>query len=209
MTLSSGLVLDLLAAAGRSVPMPDANSEVRSALLHRDEQTRARTLVVEFPPGFCRPVAGRYQAGEEFLVLAGELDLAGRKLVAGDWAWLPPGVLRRNFSSVPGAIVYAWFSAGNEWQASDEELPCPPMRTESLGLGQAAPRSLRSTAAGDGPGASAVLALGTEVVGPAELLDLASFEWRRLAAGESWLTGPGPALVRWPSLPQPVEGNRQ
>lgn len=207
MTFSRGLVLDLLATAGRPVPMPDANSEVRSVLLHLDEQTRARTLAVEFPPGFSRPVPGRYQAGEEVLVLTGELDLAGMTLAAGDWAWLPPGLLRCNLSCSPGAAVYAWFSGRASWQRSDGDAPPgPPARSESLRDGRAQPRPLRAGSTGDGPGSSAVVAAGTEVAGPAELLDLADFEWHRLTGGQRRLAGPGPALVRWPEPPRTAGG---
>lgn len=197
MTLSSGgSIIDLLATAGRSIPMPDANRDVRSVLLHRDAQTRARTLAVDFPAGFARPVAGRYQAGEEILVLSGELNLAGMRLTAGDWAWLPPRLLRRDFSSGPGVVVYAWFAGGNDWQRSAEELPGPPARTQAV-AGQAVPRRLRGDADGDGPGSSAIVAAGEEVTGPAELLDLTTFGWTRIEAGQRQLTGPGAAFVRW------------
>ena len=198
MTLGSGgSVTDLLAKAGRPVPMPDANCEIFSVLLHRDERTRARTLVVRFPAGFSRTAAGRYQAGEELLVLSGELCLAGLRLIAGDWAWLPPRLLRRDLSAEHGALVYAWFSGGNDWEPSEEDYRGPPARTVPVGVIRAEPRKLRGGGVGDGPGSSATVAAGRPVAGPAELLDLSTFAWTRIEADERHVTGPGPAFVRW------------
>jgi hypothetical protein len=193
-----GSIMDLLTVAGRSVPMPAANTAIKSVLLHRDE-SRARTLAVHFPAGFSRPALGRYQAGEELLVLAGALSLAGLRLEAGDWAWLPPELPRTGLSSERGAIVYAWFSAGNDWEACDDSYDGPPARMVPVGLVDPAPRQLRGASAGDGPGSSAIVAAGQEVTGPAELLDIATLAWARIEADEQHRTGPGQALVRWNS----------
>lgn len=196
MTITSGRpITGLLASSGRPVPMPDASSDVRSVLLHRDPVTRARTLAVEFPSGFTRPVAGRYQVGEEVVVLAGELRLTRLPLAAGDWAWLPAGLLREDFSSPGGCLVLAWFSGPADWQrAPREHRQGPPARTEPLGT---RPRPLRGGAAGDGPGRSALVAAGAEVTGPAELLSLADSGWRWLPAGQRQAAGPGLAFARW------------
>ena len=191
-------ILELLAASGRNVPMPGASGPIRSVMLHLDERTRARTLAVEFPAGFARPVAGRYRAGEELLVLSGELELDGMRLEPGDWAWLPPGLLRRRLSSRGGAVVYAWFSAGNDYEPSDRSLPgCPPARSERVGTGDASSRPLRDGGRGDGPGRSAIVSAGEEVTGPADVLMLDSLAWSRLEAGDRVLTGPRSAFVRW------------
>lgn len=199
---SGGSLIDLVAKSGRSVPMPDANSGVRSVMLYRDDRTRARTLTVKFPAGFSRHEAGRYPAAEELLVLSGELDLAGVPVRAGDWGWLPLGVLRRGMSSRSGAVVYAWFSDRPDWERSTEDLPGPPVRTERVGGANATARRLRGGGiAGDEPGSSAIVAPGNEVIGPAELLDLTSYCWTHLGAGERQQTGPGPAFVRWPDPP--------
>jgi hypothetical protein len=196
---SGGSVIDLVAKSGRSVPMPDANSGIRSIMLYRDERTRARTLTVEFPPGFSRQEPGRYPAAEELLVLSGELDLAGVHVRAGDWGWLPHGILRRGMSSSSGAVVYAWFSDTPDWERSNEDLAGPPARTERVGGANATARQLRGVGAvGDEPGCSAIVAPGDEVVGPAELLDLASYSWTYLKSGERQKAGPAPAFVRWP-----------
>src|SRR5258707_13656794 len=125
---SNGSVVDLLAARGRVVPMPDASSEIQSVLLHRDEQTRGRTLTVRFPAGFTRTRPGRYQASEELLVLAGELRMEGLHLRAGDWAWGPPLLLRRDLTAAAGATVYAWFSSSNDWEPDEQDTLGPVAR---------------------------------------------------------------------------------
>jgi hypothetical protein len=193
---SVGSIMDVLATSGRTVPMPDANAPIKSVLLHRDK-SRARTLAVQFPAGFSRPGTGRYEAGEELLVLAGQLNVAGLRLEAGDWAWLPPRLPRSSLSSQRGAIVYAWFSAGNDWQACEDSWTGPPARMIPVGLVHPEPRELRGTSAGDGPGSSAIVAAGQQAAGPAELLDLVTLGWTRIEAGELHQIGPGPALLRW------------
>jgi hypothetical protein len=197
---SVGSIMDVLATSGRPVPMPDANAPIKSVLLHRDK-SRARTLAVQFPAGFSRPGTGRYEAGEELLVLAGELSLAGLRLEAGDWAWLPPRLPRGNLSSKRGAIVYAWSSAGNDWQACDDSYSGPPARMVPVGLVHPEPRELRGAWAGDGPGSSAIVAAGQRVGGPAELLDLVTLAWTRIETDELHQIGPGPALLRWHQRP--------
>lgn len=190
-------VIATLAAAGRTVPMAGASTGITSALLRLDARTRARTLVVEFPAGFSRAESGRYQAGEEFLVLSGALEIAGLNLMAGDWAWIPPRVLRGDFSAPGGAVVYAWFSAGNEWEPSDEPAAGLGIRRATIGLGSVQPVSLRGDLDSDEPGASAVLPPGTDVAGPSELLNLVDLSWTRLEDGERCSTGADAALVRW------------
>jgi hypothetical protein len=189
-----GSVIDLLASAGRFITMPDGSSEIKSMLLHRDPLTRERTLVIEFPPRFSRSRPGRYQAGEEILVLAGELLLDQLRLRSRDWAWLPPGLLRSRMSAPSGCIAYAWFSGPTEWERSDEQRPGPAARSEPLG---STPRLLRGDLPGDGPWRSGLFAAGHSVTGPAEVLDLDSFAWRRLKTGETRPAGLGTSFVRW------------
>ena len=184
--------------SGRSVPMPDANVEIRSVLLQRNPDTRARTMIAQFPPGFARPVAGHYDAGEELLLLSGTLSLAGLELREGDWAWIPPGVLRADFSTATGAVVLAWFSAGNDWIRGGDHIGSS--RRESVGWDSyAAPRPLRSGRPTEGPGRSAVVGSGAVVAGPAELVDLPPLSWCALDAGESTAVGCS-TFVRWAHL---------
>ncbi|HVB46719.1 MAG TPA: hypothetical protein VNF47_28970 [Streptosporangiaceae bacterium] len=193
-----GSIIDLLGTAGRPVPMPDANSDIRSALLHRQPATRARTLIVEFPAGFCRSACGRYPAGEELLVLSGQLSLADLHLTTGAWAWLPPRFVRRNLTAEHGALVYVWFSGGNDWERCDDgDCGGPAARTTRVGLISAEPRELRGSDASACHGRSAVLAAGHLVAGAAEVLDLSNLAWTRIEADEQLVCGPGPAFVRW------------
>lgn len=205
--MSGESVIALLASAGKPVAMPDGSSKITSVLLHRDPVTRARSLAVEFPPGFARVAAGRYQAGEEVVVLAGELLLGTVTLRSGDWAWLPPGLLRRQMSAPSGCTVYAWFSGPAQWTRCEEQqrpghqpdsglVHSERLRSESL---RGRPRSLRGGSPADEPGRSALVAAGELVSGPAELLSLDDVIWRRLSDGESRAAGPGHTLVRWDS----------
>lgn len=194
------MIDSMLAAAptGPSVPMPDANSEITSVLLHRDPSTRARTMITGFPAGFERPVFGHYDAGEELLLLSGALTISGMTLHEGDWAWLPPGVLRHDFRSESGAVVFAWFSAGNDWIRGGEGVPHAARRT-FVGLSASSPtQSLRGGVDGDGPGRSAVVSAGAQVDGPAEVVELGAGSWQAVAAGEAY-TPTGACFVRWPT----------
>lgn len=184
-----------LARGGRPVPMPASNAEIVSLLLHLDEGTRARSLAVQFPPGFARLEAGRYAVGEEFLVLTGALELDGRTLGAGDWCWVPPGALRGGFGSERGAVVYAWFSGRNDFvPAPDEPAPAhSPIRSQRL----ADALVLRDGTGDAGPGRSAVLEAGESFMGPAEALDLGTAVWSRLEQHQSARVGAAGALVRW------------
>ena len=191
-------VLDLLARNGSSVPMPGAELQIRSLMLHLDQRSRARTLVVEFPPGFTRNESGYYPCGEEVLVLAGRLHVAGLILGLGDWAWLPPGMLRRGLQSEDGATVYAWFSGRNDWNPSEEGQSNFSARRVQLGLSAATPGPLRGGKNGDAQGASAVERPGAHIAGPAEILNLERLTWRMVDNCDTAVAGPGPSLVRMP-----------
>lgn len=184
---------------GREVPMPDAEASIRSTLLRLDPQVRARSLLVSFPAGFARRVAGHYEAGEELLLLAGELHIGALVLSPGDWAWLPPRVPRAELTSPQGATVFAWFSASNEWirGRSDAESSA---RTQFVGLQRSVgSRPLRAEGEDGVPGHSAVVAAGEIVVGPAEVIELRDPTWHDVAAGEEYRVLDGSAFVRWRS----------
>lgn len=197
--MEAGIALQqLLVARGRSVPMPASNAEIVSLLLHLDESTRARALVVEFPPGFIRLKAGRYEVGEEFYVLSGELELNGQRIKAGDWCWVPLNALRTSFASPRGAVVYAWFSGRNDFvPAPNEPAPTPstirsrPIADVGGGL------ELRTGSGDSGPSRSAVIAAGAEIFGPCQVLDLATTVWSRLGRDEVTHAGSAGTLVRW------------
>ncbi len=199
--MTSALDLPLperLAASGRPVPMPFSTGEIVSLLLHLDEITRARSLVVEFPPGFRRLEAGRYTVGEELFVLSGALELDGRTIKAGDWCWVPADALRTGFGSTRGAITYAWFSGRNDFVPAPSERTPTRSRIRSHPLANAGGKLvLRDGRDDSGPGRSAVISAGEEMIGAGEVLDLASYVWARLAHNQKIHAGSAGVLMRW------------
>lgn len=200
-------VFETLEQSGVMVPMPGADTPVRSLLLFLDDASRARSLVVRFPAGFSRKESGFYDVGEEIVVLSGHLYVAGLELAAGDWAWLPPGLHRDRLDTTDGATVLAWFSGRNEWRPGSGNQQ-DRARWAHLGFADAPPAPLRDGKAGDGTGTSAVEAEGTAVRGPAEIFDLTDLRWSLVPLGEMTTVTPGPALVRRPADPSPFDPER-
>lgn len=187
-----GSLAELVERDGIAVPMPEANMKIVSAMLHRDPATRSRSLAARFPAGFSRPVAGRYASGEEFLILSGGLRIGDTLFGPGEWCWVPPEHPRPGFGSEEGALLYAWFSGENGFtpaeDAGDGTSGLSAVRLE------AGDRTLREYS--DELGGSEVRAEGSEVEGPAELVDLTTWQWRRVESGERAVVGPGAAFVR-------------
>lgn len=189
---------DRLAREGRLVPMPASNAKIASLLLHLDADTRARSLVVQFPAGFARLQPGRYAVGEEFYVLSGALRLNDRELVSGDWCWVPPGALRSEFVSEPGALVYAWFSGRNDFlpASGGQRDTEPSLRSRRL-TDTTADLMLRDGEGAAGSGSSALLTAGAPVSGPVEMLELDTCHWSRIEPQRSSNVEGSRALVRW------------
>jgi hypothetical protein len=168
---------DFITEQGRSVPMPESSLPIQSALLHLDVETRGRTLVVRFPAGFTREALGHYLAGEEFMVLDGALELMGETFARGDWGWVPPSATRWGFASPEGALVYAWFSQGNEFMGGRGSGGEAATRVAAIDCA----RELRS----QDPilGSSAVVPANSWIMGPAEILEIDSQVWLRVETG--------------------------
>ncbi|MBA2890359.1 hypothetical protein [Nonomuraea soli] len=80
-------------------------------------------MLVRFPPGWSRPEKGHYLAGEEFVLLDGELHVSGRRYRPGDYAWLPARTPRAASATPDGALAVAWFDAPPRWVAGEGEPP--------------------------------------------------------------------------------------
>ncbi|WP_327084916.1 hypothetical protein OIE66_21360 [Nonomuraea sp. NBC_01738] len=123
-------MIDLLdAAAGRDFRIPGANLPVRLSPLTRSSR------LVRFPPGWARPEVGHYLAGEEFVVLEGELLVSGVTYRAGHHAWLPAGTMRHDSRAPRGALALACFDAEPTWVPSELDEPDgPSLRTPLAGV---------------------------------------------------------------------------
>ncbi|NUT11397.1 MAG: hypothetical protein HOQ38_13070, partial [Nonomuraea sp.] len=120
------MLIDLLDAElpGRDVLMPGATLPVRVTPLD------GSTSLVRFPPAWSRPARGHYLAGEEFVVLEGELSISGVAYRAGQHAWLPAGALRHSGAAPGGALTCTFFAGQATWVPSDLDEPDgPTLRT--------------------------------------------------------------------------------
>lgn len=95
--------------------IPDGNGSVQMSLLREEESTRARTILVRFPPGWAREETGSYPCSEELWVIEGAIELSGERYGAGDWAFLPPGYRRFGMRTPEGALALARFSGPARW----------------------------------------------------------------------------------------------
>jgi hypothetical protein len=102
-------------------PIPASSGPVGLRVLHRDPDG-GLCLLVRFPAGWERPGPGSYDAAEEVLFLAGELEMGGVRYRAGDYGWLPGFGPRGVTRTDCGALAAAWFSGPNRWTEG------PPVR---------------------------------------------------------------------------------
>lgn len=124
-------LVDLLGAepSGDAVLMPGSTTPVRQARL------TCSSSVIRYPPGWARPQRGHYLAGEEFVVLDGELLVSGVAYPAGRHGWLPAGALRHSGAAPAGALVFSAFAGTAAWVPSDLDEPDgPTLRTPLEGV---------------------------------------------------------------------------
>lgn len=96
---------------------------VAARVLSRDDVDGACSLVLRYPPGFVRG-AEALDADEEFIVLAGALEIDGVAYGRHDYAHLPRGLRRSGLCSERGAEVLTFFSkAPRAFAADDATLP--------------------------------------------------------------------------------------
>lgn len=179
----------------RAVTLPGSSPEVALHRLHLDAATRATVSLVRFPPGWRRPATGRYDVGEEFVLLAGDLTVSGVSYGAGDWAWLPPNHVRAASGSKTGALAVAFFTGVPRWWAGQPGDEAP----SGLTAQSSAPGLLRpdeghgwTEVAGTAPPRAGEVAL--DVLWPTIM------HWAFAAPGEELPAHPGHAVVRhWPA----------
>ncbi|NRQ36285.1 hypothetical protein HII36_31285 [Nonomuraea sp. NN258] len=86
--------------------------------------------LVRYPVGWSRPERGHCLAGEEFVLLEGELHISGISYRPGHHAWIPAGALRHSCSAPGGALVLAFAAGEPAWVPSDLDVPDgPSLRT--------------------------------------------------------------------------------
>lgn len=101
-------------SAAVEVPIPDSTASVKMHRLHSWEDGTS-VMIVNFPPGWSRPIEGSYECAEEFFVFEGELHMSGDVIVAGDHTWVPPQSLRIGAYTPNGAVALAWFYGAPKW----------------------------------------------------------------------------------------------
>lgn len=104
------------------------NIPVRMKPLSRDPDTGGVTAIVDFPPGFERPVTGYSTSDEDIFYLEGAMTWGGRTYRRYHYAFHPAGKLRQPMSTAEGALVLASFTAEPEFLFS--ERPGPMYRPE-------------------------------------------------------------------------------
>jgi hypothetical protein len=186
-------------------PMPGSSAMVESVLLHLDPDTRARLLLVRFPPGLSRPERGRFDVGEELVVLSGRAWLSSISYRAGHYGWIPPEGTRHDLSTPDGALVLAWFSGRPQWTAGAGAPTGPsiraPLDTMTVPPGGV---PLRGGGPGDAHGATVLLpAAPREVAVPTALLWVDGWRWHRALPGEAVPERAGRVLARMepPTVP--------
>lgn len=182
-----------------SFDIPGGSAPVQMHVLHKDPQTRARTLVVLFPRGWERFQTGFYEADEEFIVLEGSLRMCGITYDSGDWGFIPERFGRYDMSVVEPTLVLARFFGPARWVFDEvhEEQPMHRVLSASV-FGDASPL---------GSGTASVLRLdeawlvnevpaGVAADSDTELLSLRDHSWSLTPAGQPLPDLAAPAFCR-------------
>ena len=176
------MLIDLLDAElpGHDVLLPGATLPVRVMPLD------GSTSLVRFPPGWSRPGRGHYLAGEEFVLLAGELRLSGVAYLPGHHGWLPAGALRHSGAAPAGALACVFFDGQATWVPSDLDVPDGPTLRTPLETAVIPEGGLPLTPH------SVLLDTPVSLGDPAEVVTVPTWTWERSA-----LIPEGRVLVRW------------
>ncbi|MBB6352211.1 hypothetical protein ACWGH8_42655 [Nonomuraea muscovyensis] len=174
-------LVDLLDAAllGGEVLIPGATVPARLARLSDSAS------LLRLPPGWTRPQHGHHLAGEEFVVLGGELQISGVRYLPGHHGWLPAGALRHSGAAPVGALVLCGFAANSVWVPSDLDEPDGPSQRTPLASVVIPAGGLRLTPR------SVLHDTPVVVPHPAEMITVGSWTWER-----SPLMPEGRVLVR-------------
>ncbi len=86
-----------------------ARPEVESKTLSRDDADGSATCIVRYPAGWSRDQSEVLAAHEEFLVLAGAIEINGRRYHQHSYGFLPADYRRRKAQSEHGAVLLNMF----------------------------------------------------------------------------------------------------
>jgi len=86
-----------------------ARPEVESKILSRDNADGSATCIVRYPSGWARTQPEILAAHEEFLVLAGSLEINGRVYPQHSYGFLPSGFRRERARCEHGAVLLNMF----------------------------------------------------------------------------------------------------
>ena len=100
--------------------------EVRSKVLSIDSASTDATVVVEYPAGWQRTAPEHLTAHEEFLVLAGELEINGQVYGPHHFGFLPAGFVRRSAASHGGCQVLTMYYEAPQVVAGEPAEPHDP-----------------------------------------------------------------------------------
>lgn len=93
-----------------------ADLPARMVMLHVDAERGTRTVMVQFPNGWRRDAVGHQPAGEEMVLLSGELGLSGLTATPGDLLVVEPRATRSATSVADDTRALVWFSGpGGGW----------------------------------------------------------------------------------------------
>ena len=85
-------------------------------MLHADAERGTRTVLVRFPDGWKRDAVGHQPAGEEMVLLSGELTLSGLTVGTGELLVVEPRATRSATSVADDTRALVWFSGpGGGW----------------------------------------------------------------------------------------------
>lgn len=99
-----------------------SDDPARLCMLHAAENGATRTVFVRFPDGWRRDAVGHQPAGEEMLIMSGELTLSGHTAGVGDYLVVEPRATRSATSVTDGTSAVVFFSGpGGGWADGDAE----------------------------------------------------------------------------------------
>lgn len=97
--------------------------DVQVRTLSLDGDTGGSSLVLRYPPGWCRQGPEHVTSDEEFLVISGELEINGVLYDSLAYGFLPAGHVRMSSSSKEGALVVTFLESEPRSEAGGPAQP--------------------------------------------------------------------------------------
>ena len=91
------------------LPNQTARAGSKYKILSRDSETRASSVILNYPPGYKISQQHFLDNIEEFFVLDGSISIGEKFFNKHSYAFLPKGFPRKNFESKEGAVVLTFF----------------------------------------------------------------------------------------------------